>query len=172
MSGTFQQFLQSMNPIHPEIIIITAGLVVLILDFFIEKKYKGYLGWFSLVSVFLAAVASFKMAGLSGSLFSGTVLIDPFSTYFKFVFFSACALGILVSINYLKVEDIHRGEYYALMLFATSGMMLMASAGDLIVLYLGLELMALSIYVLAGFMRGSNRSNEAAIKYLLLGAFS
>ncbi len=77
-----------------------------------------------------------------------------------------------MSINYLKIEDIHRGEYYALMLFATSGMMMMASAGDLITLYLGLELMALSVYILAGFMRRDSRSNEAAIKYLVLGAFS
>ena len=85
---------------------------------------------------------------------------------------SPAASASCVSINYLKIEDIHRGEYYALMLFATTGMMMMASAGDLITLYLGLELMALSIYVLAGFMRTDSRSNEAAIKYLVLGAFS
>ena len=110
--------------------------------------------------------------GPGGSFFGGTFLLDPFSTFFKFVFYIACGLGILLSMNYLKIEDIHRGEYYALMLFATTGMMLMASAGDLITLYLGLELMALSIYILAGFMRRDNRSNEAAIKYLVLGAFS
>ena len=108
----------------------------------------------------------------TGVFFGGTFHLDAFSTFFKFVFYMACGLGILMSINYLKIEDIHRGEYYALMLFATSGMMLMASAADLITLYLGLELMALSIYILAGFMRSDNRSNEAAIKYLLLGAFS
>jgi NADH-quinone oxidoreductase subunit N len=110
--------------------------------------------------------------GLGGSFFGGTFLLDPFSAYFKLAFYTACGLGILISMKYLDIEDIHRGEYYALMLFATSGMMLMASAGDLITLYLGLELMALSIYILAGFMRNDSRSNEAGIKYLLLGAFS
>jgi NADH-quinone oxidoreductase subunit N len=110
--------------------------------------------------------------GTTGTFFAGTFSLDPFSVFFKFVFYIACGLGILLSINYLKVEDIRRGEYYALMLFATCGMMLMASAGDLITLYLGLELMALSVYILAGFMRRDNRSNEAAIKYLVLGAFS
>ena len=172
MSSSIQEIAKSMTPLVPEIIIIAGGLLVLILDFFTDKEYKGYLGWFSLGCVSLAAMASYEAIGATSNLFSGTFLIDPFSTYFKFIFYSACGLGILVSINYLKEENIHRGEYYTLMLFATSGMMLMASAGDLITLYLGLELMALSLYVLAGFMRGSNRSNEAAIKYLLLGAFS
>jgi NADH-quinone oxidoreductase subunit N len=110
--------------------------------------------------------------GMQGAFFGNTFLFDRFSNYFKLVFYVSCGLGILVSLKYLDIEEIHRGEYHALMLFATSGMMLMASAGDLITLYLGLELMALSIYVLAGFMRRDSRSNEAGIKYLILGAFS
>ena len=127
----------------------------------------------SLAGIGVAAFVTYKLVGDGvRDYFSGAFLLDPFSAFFKFVFFIACGLGILLSINYLKIEDINRGEYYALMLFATSGMMLMASAGDLITLYLGLELMALSIYILAGFMRTDNRSNEAAIKYLVLGAFS
>jgi NADH-quinone oxidoreductase subunit N len=146
--------------------------MVLVLDFFFDKEGKSFLGWLSLAGVAIAAAATYRLMGMSGLFFGGTFHLDAFSTYFKFAFYIACGLGILVSINYLKVEDIHRGEYYSLMLFATCGMMLMASAGDLITLYLGLELMALSIYILAGFMRNSNRSNEAAIKYLLLGAFS
>jgi NADH-quinone oxidoreductase subunit N len=167
-----QELLKFITPIYPEAVLVTVGLSVLIFDLFIEKERKSYLGWYSLVGVIIAAVATYKMMGMSGAYFAGTFLLDPFSLFFKFVFYIACGLGILLSINYLKVEDIHRGEYYALMLFATSGMMLMASAGDLITLYLGLELMALSIYILAGFLRKDNRSNEAAIKYLVLGAFS
>src|SRR3990170_91359 len=172
MSSTIQEFMKFIAPIYPEAILITVGLSVLIFDLFIGKERKSYLGWYSLAGVLGAAILTYKMMGMSGAYFSGTFLLDPFSLFFKFVFYIACGLGILLSINYLKVEDIHRGEYYALTLFATTGMMLMASAGDLITLYLGLELMALSIYILAGFMRGDNRSNEAAIKYLLLGAFS
>jgi len=174
MSILLQQFMQSLVPIYPEAVVITVALMVLLLDFFVDKDSKSLLGWFSLAGIVIAAFATFRLmgAGVSGSFFSGTFNLDPFSIFFKFVFFIACGLGILVSINYLKSQNIHRGEYYSLMLFATSGMMLMASAADLITLYLGLELMAMSIYILAGFMRHDNRSNEAAIKYLLLGAFS
>jgi NADH-quinone oxidoreductase subunit N len=168
----YQQFQQTVLPILPELVVIVVALSVLVLDFFVEKERKAILGWYSLGGIIIAAYASTKLMNLNGVFFNGTFLLDPFSTYFKFVFYSACGLGILVSINYLKIEDIHRGEYYALMLFATSGMMMMASAGDLITLYLGLELMALSVYILAGFIRRDNRSNEAAIKYLVLGAFS
>ncbi len=174
MSILLQQFMQSLIPIYPEAVVITVALMVLILDFFIDKESKAFLGWFSLAGIGVAAFATFRLmsVGASGTFFSGTFNLDPFSIFFKFVFFIACGLGILVSINYLKSQDIQRGEYYSLMLFATSGMMLMASAADLITLYLGLELMAMSIYILAGFLRHDNRSNEAAIKYLLLGAFS
>jgi NADH-quinone oxidoreductase subunit N len=174
MSILLQQFMQSLMPIYPEAVVIMVALMVLIMDFFLDKDGKAFLGWLSLAGIVVAAFATFRLigTGASGAFFSGTFNLDPFSIFFKFVFFIACGLGILVSINYLKTQDIHRGEYYALMLFATSGMMLMASAADLITLYLGLELMAMSIYILAGFMRHDNRSNEAAIKYLLLGAFS
>ena len=172
MSSMFTQFLQSITPIYPEVVMVTVALTVLVFDFFIEKDRKAYLGWYSLLGVLIAAFATYRLMGSSGVFFGGTFQLDAFSTFFKFIFYIACGLGILISINYLKIEDIHRGEYYALILFATTGMMLMASAADLITLYLGLELMALSIYILAGFMQSDNRSNEAAIKYLLLGAFS
>ena len=172
MSIMYQDFVRSVMPVNAEVIVVTVALIVLILDFFVEKENKYYLGWLSLGGIIWAAAATYNVMGANGAFFGGTFLLDPFSTFFKFVFYIACGLGILVSFNYLKIEDIRRGEYYALMLFATSGMMLMASAGDLITLYLGLELMALSIYILAGFMRSDNRSNESAIKYLLLGAFS
>ncbi|HUI46585.1 MAG TPA: NADH-quinone oxidoreductase subunit N [Nitrospirota bacterium] len=172
MFSLSQEFMQSLAPVLPEAVVLITALLVLLFDLFIEKEGKALLGWLSVAGIAIAAVVTYQSMGLHEDVFSGTFLVDPFSTFFKFVFYIACGLGILVSINYLKVENIHRGEYYALMLFATSGMMLMASAGDLITLYLGLELMALSIYILAGFMRRSNRSNEAAIKYLVLGAFS
>jgi NADH-quinone oxidoreductase subunit N len=168
----YQPFLQIILPILPELVVIAVALTVLIFDLILEKESKAVLGWYSLGGIIIAAYASYSLMPMGGAFFNGTFLLDPFSTFFKFVLYSACGLGILVSINYLKGEGILRGEYFALMLFATSGMMMMASAGDLITLYLGLELMALSVYILAGFMRRDNRSNEAAIKYLVLGAFS
>jgi NADH-quinone oxidoreductase subunit N len=172
MPSTYQDFLQSIIPIYPEIIVIAVALLILVLDFFLEKNGKDFLGWLGLAGIGVAAAATYRLMGTNGLFFGGTFHLDAFSTFFKFAFYIACGLGILMSIGYLKIENIRRGEYYALMLFATSGMMLMASAGDLITLYLGLELMALSIYILAGFMRRDNRSNEAAIKYLVLGSFS
>ena len=172
MTSSVQEFFRQLHPITAEFILIAVALTVLVLDLFVGKRSKAILGWYSLIGVGVAAAATVKLSGLQGAFFGMTFLLDPFATFFKLVFFLSCGLGILLSIKYLDLEDIHRGEYYALMLFATSGMMLMASAGDLITLYLGLELMALSVYVLAGFMRGEGRSTEAGIKYLLLGAFS
>src|SRR3990172_9139568 len=125
MPSMSQQFRQIIFPILPEFIVITVALSVLILDFFIGKERKAILGWFSLGGILIAAYVSSELMTTSGSFFDGTFLLDPFSTYFKFVFYIACGLGILVSINYLKIEEINRGEYYALMLLATSGMMMM-----------------------------------------------
>ena len=172
MATSLQAFIGQLLPFYPELVIITIALTVLLLDFFVDRQNKAMLGWYSLIGIVIAASMTIKLSGLAGSFFGGTFLLDPFAAYFKLAFYTACGLGILISMKYLDIEDIHRGEYYALMLFATSGMMLMASAGDLISLYLGLELMALSIYILAGFMRSDSRSNEAGIKYLLLGSFS
>src|SRR2546427_5253075 len=104
--------------------------------------------------------------------FHGTILVDHFFIFFSLIFLAAAALVILLSVHYLEIEDEHHGEYYALMLFATVGMMFMAAVVDLIVQFLGLETMAISFYILAGFLRRERRSNEGAMKYLLLGAFS
>ncbi|HXN23599.1 MAG TPA: NADH-quinone oxidoreductase subunit N [Candidatus Dormibacteraeota bacterium] len=103
---------------------------------------------------------------------TGSILIDPFFIFFASIFLIATALVILLSVRYLDMEDEQEGEYYALVLFATVGMMFMASGIDLIVQFIGLETMAISFYILAGFLRRDRRSNEGALKYLLLGAFS
>src|SRR6266404_5356109 len=104
--------------------------------------------------------------------FSDSLVVDPFFLFFGLIFLLATAFVIILSVRYLQIEDENHGEYYALILFATVGMMFMASGYDLIVQFLGLETMALSFYVLAGFLRREKRSNEGAVKYLLLGAFS
>jgi NADH-quinone oxidoreductase subunit N len=99
-------------------------------------------------------------------------LLDPYSTFFKFLLYIAAAFVILLSINYLKIEKINIGEYYAFLLIATAGMMVMVSGGDLITIYLGLELNSICFYVLAGFKRYEERSTEASAKYFILGSFS
>jgi NADH-quinone oxidoreductase subunit N len=104
--------------------------------------------------------------------FYGTVKVDGFAIVFKLVFLLAAALTIAISLRYLDVEGEQRGEYYSLVLFATVGMMFLASGYDLIVLYISLELMALTFYVLVGYTKRERRSNEAGMKYFLLGAFS
>src|SRR5260370_12258905 len=104
--------------------------------------------------------------------FHQTAVVDSFFIFFGTLFLAATALVILLSVKYLEIEEEQEGEYYALLLFACVGMMFMASGVDLIVLFLGLETMALSFYLLTGSLRREKRSNEASLKYVLLGAFS
>src|SRR5690349_2312628 len=100
----YQLFLQNLNPVMPEFVIIATALIVLLLDLFLKGDDKAVLGWFSLAGVLTAAYASHGLMGNTGSFFDGTFQLDPFSTFFKFVFYLACGLGILLSINYLKAE--------------------------------------------------------------------
>jgi len=102
----------------------------------------------------------------------GTMLIDHFALYFFYLFLTGTAISILMSMRYMKTEHENHGEYYALMLLSVVGMMCMAAGIDIVLIFIGLELMAISTYVLVGFLRRDRRSNEAALKYLLLGAFS
>lgn len=159
--------LADLAPIMPELLMTALALGVLLLDLFIKKKEV-----IAVISLAAVALIGLSLFGSAGEVFGTMFIADGYSTFFKVIFFLNVILCILISIKYIAVEKINYGEYYSLMLFATLGMMIMASAGDLIVLYLGLELMALSTYVLAGFIKHDRKSNEAALKYLLLGAFS
>ena len=111
-----------------------------------------------------------ERAGAPGMLH--TMLVDRFSLYFFYLFLAATAVAILMSVRYLETEHENHGEYYALMLLSVAGMMCMAAGFDVVLIFIGLELMAMSTYVLVGFLRRDRRSNEAALKYFLLGAFS
>jgi NADH-quinone oxidoreductase subunit N len=104
--------------------------------------------------------------------FQGSLTIDRFALFFNWIFEVATLIVAIVSYNYLEIEGEHHGEYYALMMFAQCGMFFLAAGTDLVTLFIGLELMAICFYVMVGFLRGDKRSNEAAMKYLLLGAFS
>lgn len=121
--------------------------------------------------LFCIGVSLFTFS-LSGSAFNNMVMVGGYSSYFSTLFLVAALLTILLSRPYLEEEGVHRGEYYLLILFATIGMMLMASGLDLIITFLGLELMSICLYVLAGFFRIRVKSNESALKYFLLGAFA
>jgi len=159
--------LPDIAPVRPELTMTAVALIVLLVDLLVRRKEV-----LALLSIAGVAVVAYTLAGTSGTTFGGMFVSDGYSTFFKLIFFVNVVLSVLISIKYIVIEKVNHGEYYALILFSTIGMMIMASAADLIVLYLGLELMALSTYVLAGFIRHSVRSNEAALKYFLLGAFS
>jgi NADH-quinone oxidoreductase subunit N len=156
-----------LGPVMPEILMTCAGLLLLLLDMAVRKKEVV-----GLMTVAAALVVGYSVLSASGSTFGGMALADGYSAFFKLIFLVTLVLTVLISLRYVTVEGINYGEYYALMVFSVLGMMLMASAGDLIVLYLGLELMAISTYVLAGMIKTDRRSNEACLKYFLLGAFA
>jgi NADH-quinone oxidoreductase subunit N len=170
--------------ILPQMELLLFALGILIFDFLLEKKEKHWNAILALLGVAAGAAGLFMQYqkysvqrgspfGVPGLLgFHNTVLIDGFSLVFSCIFLAATGVVVLLSVRYLNVEDEQEGEYYALLLLACVGMMFMASGTDLIVLFLGLETMALSFYVLSGYLRREKRSNEAALKYLLLGAFS
>src|SRR6266702_2211665 len=161
----------------PEIELVLFGLGILVIDFWLEQKEKYLNAGLALAGTLFSAFTLWRLRGavaVRGELdgFHESVVVDPFFLFFAIIFLAATALVILLSVKYLEIEKEQEGEYYALLLFACVGMMLMASGIDLIVMFLGLETMALSFYVLTGFLRREKRSNEAALKYVLLGAFS
>ena len=156
----------------PEIIVIVGACVLLMFTTARGNRFGVLLYWSSLATVGAAAAATFVLAGGPGLVYSGMFVVDGFAVFFKAVFYLATALCILMSPRYLDEEDMARGEYYVLMLFALAGMMIMASGVDLLSIYVGLELQALCIYVLTGFIRHEKRSNEAALKYVILGSVS
>lgn len=164
--------------ITPEIVVAMFGLGILLIDFLIKEKRDRYLNAITaLIGLVMAGVQLLRfwrggLLPIPYSGFGGSLAIDSFAIYFKLIILVATALVVLISVQYLELEEAHFGEYYALLMFSAVGMMFMASGRDLIVLFVSLEVMALCEYVLTGFLRGNRRSNEAAMKFFLLGAFS
>lgn len=156
----------------PILVVVISALGVLVLDLFLPKERRGLLAGMSLVGLAVAFIVSERLRGREEQAFKGMVTLDSMTLFFDLIFLLVAALTILISTEYLKREEAHYGEYYALILFATSGMMLMAAGLDLIVIFLGLETLSLSLFILSGFLRGRLSSNESALKYLLLGAFA
>lgn len=163
---TFQ--FPDITPITPELIMTGIALFILMADLFIKKKEAlAFLGIIGTV-----IVVYYTLVTTAGTTFGGMFVSDGYSTFFKLLFLINLILTILISVKYITVEKMNLGEYYAFILFSTLGMMIMASARDLILIYLGLELMAMSTYILAAFIRNDIKSTEAAMKYFMLGAFS
>lgn len=162
----------NLNVIMPEVILSVLGMALLLVNVFVPSKSKGYLAWLSLIGIIGAGFVAVTGWGTTVSGFNDSVVQDSFSIFFKIIFLLAAGLAVLISEQYMSREDCNHGELYPIILFTTVGMMLMAAATDLMTIFLGLELMSISLYVLAGFNRDSIKSNEAGLKYFLLGAFS
>lgn len=157
----------------PELIIILTFIIVAIFDLF-NSIQKTFTAWLTIVGCAIALYVSVDMlqVGVEGTEFSNMIQVDKYSLFFNVIFLVSTILVVLISMNYLGRADRRQGEYYLLILLATLGMMLMAAGNELIVVFLGLELMSLSLYVLAGYFQRSMASSEAGMKYLLLGAFA
>jgi NADH-quinone oxidoreductase subunit N len=153
------------------------ALGILLIDFMLPREMKWANAVTAFIGVCFSAAGVWKIQawigqgpGAPGML--GTMVVDRFAIYFFYLFLAGTAIAILMSARYLETEHESHGEYYALMLLSVAGMMCMAAGFDIVLIFIGLELMAISTYVLVGFLRRDRRSNEAALKYLLLGAFS
>src|SRR6185369_8011928 len=162
----------NMTPIMPEIFLSVLAMALLLINVFVPSKQKSYIGYISFIGVVAAAVLVGTGWGGSMEAFNGSVVQDNFATFFKIIFLVSAGLAILISDQYMEREECNHGELYPLILFTVVGMMLMAAGTDLMTIFLGLEVMSVSLYVLGGFNRANLKSNEAGLKYFLLGAFS
>ncbi|OGC79285.1 MAG: NADH-quinone oxidoreductase subunit N [candidate division Zixibacteria bacterium RBG_16_40_9] len=156
--------------IMPEIVITLFACLVMLLEPFLSNQRKRILPHLSWVGVLIAAYFCLPLWNSNLSVWNGQALGDNLAVIFKFIFLVGTLLTILIS--HLKSSQPLGGEYYSLILFSTLGMMIMGSSSDLIVIFLGLEVMSIALYVLAGFNRTDLKSNESAMKYFLMGAFS
>ncbi len=157
--------------IRPQLILILWGLAILCVVPLLRTNRTTYPLIYSLLGLLIAGFDVW-WGSEAGPAFNGMIAFDFFTRFFHLLFIVTAVISVLLSYRYLEIEEEHHGEYYALILFATAGMMFMAGALELITILLGLELMSVSTYVLVGFLRERRRSNEAAMKYFLLGAFS
>jgi NADH-quinone oxidoreductase subunit N len=161
--------------LSPELLLTAAGLLVLSLAAFVDKAKEEFLAFLTLISVAVTMALVLFLSGYSGrggSILSGMFVLDNFAVFFKLLMLTSIALTVLASVRFVGSSPYPGGEYYALLLFTGVGMLFMVSGDNLISIYVALELMALSSYILAGYFKGEIKSTEAALKYFILGAFS
>lgn len=158
--------------LSPELIVTVLALSVLVLDLFLPPERKAWLSRISLLGLLAALVANALIPQSNTPAWQGMLASDAISGYFNFVMLLIAALSLMLSSDYLQRQGLERGEYYALLLTSTLGAMLMGSSADLLMVFLGLETLSIPLYILSGFARGQSRSQEASLKYFLLGAFS
>ncbi len=158
----------------PEIVLCVTGFVVLLAGVWRKQREEAPsdLGWITLGGILLAAVANGWLHGVRESGSDHMFAVDGFRLFANWIFLLAAGLTVLISFGYVYRQRLQAGEFYALLAFSTVGMMLMAATRDLIVIFLGLEVMSIAVYTLTAFNRRDRKSAEAGVKYFLLGAFS
>ena len=165
-----------LRPLLPMLVLAATAAIVIVLDLLPPRERKDHLGFVSALGVVLTLVMTYWMTFSIGGGelrgFRGMVVLDPFALFFNIVIGYATGLVILLSMDYIRREGQEAGEFYILVLLSSLGMMLMASAGDLIIVFLGLETMSIALYVLTGFFRHRLEAGEASLKYFLMGAFA
>jgi NADH-quinone oxidoreductase subunit N len=156
----------------PEILLAVLAMALLLWDLFVPKDKKHWVAWSAVASCIVTLIALVQIPSAPAlTTFYGYFVLDPFAAYSKVLMIAATVLAIFLSLDFMKKEE-NVGEYYCLMLFSLLGMMLMVSANNFVIFYLGLELMALCVYVLVAYQRNVLRSSEAGLKYFILGALS
>ena len=164
--------LTNLNRLAPEVVLCGVGILIMVLDPLIGPLRQRMLGYFALAGT-IAALCTIRLAAIDpGLAYSGLIRADAFSIFVHAVVIGAAALAILGSLQYLDDENLQRGEFYALVLFATAGMGILAGANELVTAFIGLEMSSISTYILAGFRRRALASNEASLKYFILGSFA
>ncbi len=159
--------------ILPEVVLSVFGIIVMMIDPLIpEQSPKKPLGIIAIIGILAALAATAFQTGFYGSAFYSTIRVDTFSVFFHVVVLLIALVVSLTSLEYLEVQRIRSGEYYALVLFGTVGMMLMSSAVELVLIFIALEISSISTYILAGMRRRAAESAEASLKYFLLGSFA
>jgi len=157
--------------ILPELILALSACLILVVEPLLKKDKTASVA-IALTALLAAGVVALGLSGETRSAFNNMVVLNDYARFFTVLFSAAGVLTVLMTPRYLEAYDRHMGEFYALLLFAVVGMDLMAASRDFIAFYVGLELMAISSYLLAGFLRYQMRSNEAALKYFLTGCFA
>jgi NADH-quinone oxidoreductase subunit N len=156
----------------PFLIVAAGAIILLLLDLWVPPERRNILGYFAVGTTLVAIGACVPLWDNGRTAFSQMVVVDNFGLFAIVVALAATALSVLLAIDYIERHEMNYGEYYPLILFTASGMLLMVMANDLIMIFIGLEVLSIGLYILAGFARGNQRSEESAIKYFLLGSFS
>ena len=156
----------------PLIILVVWACVLLLVDLFVPPDRKGITAALAVAGLVASLAAAILQAGQRTTAFNNMVVLDGFATFLQVLFLSSGLAGVALAYDYLKRTNINRGEYYVLLMFSISGMMLMSMAADLIIVFLALELLSIPLYVLSGIARPRPESEEAGLKYFLLGSFS